>query len=602
MKFINPYEVLELETLDSSELKKAKRRKLADFEFSDDNTIQYKNDKIHKADFIRVVDELDEDKKSNYYWFLKGHSELNDFLTMGDTWFFLNYQSQRIFDNTEFIDFISPFFAQQYDKTLANVFQKQDVNLLKKLTSVPPLISSFHIDQTYKGLRKILDDKIEELHQIRVSIDNEESFYNEYNVSQIVSDLQAKINIELYNALPSYFQSQKDEVAQRLRNISVSVFNAFHSSKEALDIIQLALELDISSTKRQNFQEDYEQISKIQQQKEESEKYEPILLKYIEVVNSLQNLIERIEETDFTHSLEDRVRSLFDIQDLNWQPPIFDEIRKHIALLIRSLSVEVFNNYANIEVSLSLIQIARQIDVDGETSQQIEKARSDLRQLEKEIEDKQNKELNQILEIIIDLNFKINARTALIINQESVQIFLNDIFTQENILRLAALKTNSSKKRLVEELLEISESLEPNYSRSFVLRIARIAENDSYLKQYIINSSKRAGIKLTKVSKQLRDDIQLELRRRKQQQQKKESSESCYIATACYGNYDAPEVIVFRQFRDKVLLKNSFGVAFVSFYYRFSPYWAKKLEKKKKINGYVRKFLLQPIYNTLKKY
>jgi hypothetical protein len=44
-----------------------------------------------------------------------------------------------------------------------------------------------------------------------------------------------------------------------------------------------------------------------------------------------------------------------------------------------------------------------------------------------------------------------------------------------------------------------------------------------------------------------------------------------FIATAAYGSYLDPHVIVLRNFRDRFLLTNSLGKAFVAFYYRVSP-------------------------------
>lgn len=46
---------------------------------------------------------------------------------------------------------------------------------------------------------------------------------------------------------------------------------------------------------------------------------------------------------------------------------------------------------------------------------------------------------------------------------------------------------------------------------------------------------------------------------------------ACFIATAAFGSYRAPEVILLQKFRDRFLLTNTPGTLFVKFYYRVSP-------------------------------
>ena len=45
----------------------------------------------------------------------------------------------------------------------------------------------------------------------------------------------------------------------------------------------------------------------------------------------------------------------------------------------------------------------------------------------------------------------------------------------------------------------------------------------------------------------------------------------CFIATAAYGDYDAPEVLELRKFRDEKLLPYSIGKLLVRTYYIISP-------------------------------
>lgn len=62
----------------------------------------------------------------------------------------------------------------------------------------------------------------------------------------------------------------------------------------------------------------------------------------------------------------------------------------------------------------------------------------------------------------------------------------------------------------------------------------------------------------------------------------------CYIATAVYGSYDAPEVLTLRSFRDQVLRKHWLGRLFIKAYYFLSPPIAERLKDARRINGLVR--------------
>ncbi len=73
------------------------------------------------------------------------------------------------------------------------------------------------------------------------------------------------------------------------------------------------------------------------------------------------------------------------------------------------------------------------------------------------------------------------------------------------------------------------------------------------------------------------------------------SVDECFIATAAFGSKLEPAVVLLRQFRDRFLLTNAIGRAFVDFYYRHSPPLANLIAKNEALRTMTRGLLLLPI-------
>ena len=76
--------------------------------------------------------------------------------------------------------------------------------------------------------------------------------------------------------------------------------------------------------------------------------------------------------------------------------------------------------------------------------------------------------------------------------------------------------------------------------------------------------------------------------------------EHCFIATACYGNHNATEVLLLRQYRDEIMIHHWIGRIAIDIYYFFSPPIAILIERSEFLKAFVRKKILAPIIIRIK--
>ena len=394
MQYINPVEILQLSNvadssqIDSDTIKKAKRRLFADIDLSDDGHYDYYGLQLSKGDCEKAINELSNNDLKEFYLYLTSNKKLNEFLVNGNESVFDSFKQDSIFKLPDFINFISPYYAPKFDKALSSAFEDEDVELLKSILKTSFLISQNNVNTAYKGVSNILQNRLIEVSEIRTDIKNEESVYDDDDIHEVVDLVTDYFPTDPLNCLPNYFQSQILKIANEINYLNVAIWDNFDNTQVSQDLLEHILTLNIEGLNKPTFQKNYEIVKRKNQERIEEERNAPILRRYAGYLIQSKSKLEEIENKTLTpSSLLSWVNSSISIADVNRLPRTFDEIKNQVALSLRAMSVEVWNSYSNIDVSIDLINKANSITgLKSETQENLLDAKKQLTELKTKID------------------------------------------------------------------------------------------------------------------------------------------------------------------------------------------------------------------------
>jgi hypothetical protein len=384
MIFINPIEILELKDkevneIDSSIIKKSKRRLFADIDLSDSGFYEYNGQKLTKSDCERAIEELEDKNKLEFYSHLSTNLELNKFLANGSNELLNNLKQESIYKLPEFVDFISPFFSSKIDQILLKSFQNKDLELFSSALRAEYLISKNDLNKAYKSLGNEIQQRIAETDKLRKEIKEEESNYTDDNIDDVVQVIKDRFPVEFLNKLPIYFQSQINKIAASINFLQLNIWNEFNTTSVPLSLLEYLLELNIESVSKPTFEKNYNIVKKKHEERIEQEKNAPLIKEWAKILISIQSKVDDVENEQLSaNNALSFVKSSFDIGELNNLPSYANEIRTQIGFSIRSMSIASWNKQGDIKSSIDLIKLALEINLDANDKQKINKDYQDL--------------------------------------------------------------------------------------------------------------------------------------------------------------------------------------------------------------------------------
>jgi hypothetical protein len=392
MNFVNPIEILQLQnatyagSIDTDIIKREKRKLFAEIELSDNGLYHYNGLDITKSDCERVINELDNEERKEFYYYLTTNPSLNNFLTTGNEKLFNSFSKESIYKISEFIAFINPFFSERFDKILLKAFKTNDTKLLTSILRSQILINQPNINIAFKSVSNEIKNRIEEINKITEEVKNNERECDEESIEEIVNVVKKAFPVELINILPSYFQSQINRIASSINFLDLAIDNEFGISLSSMHLMEHLLKLNIESVGKKTFESNYEITKRRYDEKIEEEKNTPILKKWATALLEIKTINDRIEEkTAQPKDGENKIR-LIDITELNSLPSFADDIRNSYAYAYRSMSISIWNKHRNIDSAISVINKGLLINSSSETKTKLNGDLKDLLEIKKEKE------------------------------------------------------------------------------------------------------------------------------------------------------------------------------------------------------------------------
>jgi hypothetical protein len=393
MQYINPIEILGLSnstdtrSIDNEIIKKAKKKLFADIDLSDNGLFEYYGHQLTKGDCEKVIEELINNDLIQFYLYLASNKKLNHFLVNGNDAVFINFKQDSIFKLPEFINFISPYFAPKFDKALLKAFENENVEQTEAILKTSFLISQNDINLGYRSISNNIQNRIDEIAEIKRDIKNEESVYDEYDIDEVVDLVVDYFPSDILNCLPNYFQSQILKIANEINYLNVVIWDNFDNTQVCNDLLEHVLTLNIGGLEKPTFQKNYEIVRKKNQERIEQEKNAPVLKKYANyIIKSKTKLLEIKNKEIASITLLDWVNQNLSLTEINQLSSTFDEIKNQVAFSLRAFSVEIWNTYSNIEISLDLINKANNITgLKSETRENLQDAKKQLTELKTKI-------------------------------------------------------------------------------------------------------------------------------------------------------------------------------------------------------------------------
>ncbi len=378
--YVSPFEALNLndvddvDSLDPKVVQRAKTKLLSEIELY--VSVSWLDDyRLDRARAIALVGELDDPTKRFYHFAIFQNKPLLRFLTRGEIEHFLysdDYFPQETLelldDDSEFEDFISKPFAQQYDLLLSRGIDRFELDVVEALFDGRRWVTAADQDACYQRTEKWVADLVEGIHKKRIASEAGESTID----AKELGDWLSRYGITtIFNLLPAHFRPRQNELVREIRLLGVSWYNQHDDAEMSRDVLAVCKQFRFKSEElNQRLEKDFKTVSRELAEKH----FVKTMTALIETVRIKRAATAKRRGTPGLEQAEELLKQN-GVEELFKRFPVeFRNEQTQLAAFTRSLALDCFNEHGDPELSRVVLNLCKRFQFeDAELTESLKK-------------------------------------------------------------------------------------------------------------------------------------------------------------------------------------------------------------------------------------
>ena len=261
MNYLNPLAVLEIspeaaaEGLSTAFLKKHKKRLLAEFELNDTTTIELRGQELDRTAVLQLFESLEDESQLAHHVIILKETSLQAFLEEASLdYFYSRDVAQLAAHSNDFLKFIGPFYARQFNRRLVNALKQKDWEEIQLMCQFPLSIPTRYHAVSYQDAYRFLHAKIQEIESQTETISKGKAPGGE------IQEFCDEMLITAMNHLPAYFAGTRDSYAIALEGLAIAVHNEHRRASLGVFILKQGMKLSISADAQARLQHILDQL------------------------------------------------------------------------------------------------------------------------------------------------------------------------------------------------------------------------------------------------------------------------------------------------------------------------------------------------------